>query len=144
MRDPKHAHLLRVSVAPTLRLLGASLMADAAEDAAAYIDLLESQLKTQLGIRSPRAVGPNLQNIPLSDRPSRLSEEVKQAIREGHVVFPRAPGPPAGFWPDEDPNDELYTNKRHELIAMAAQAAEQIGEDELEDFARALSTETPE
>lgn len=144
MRDPKHARLLRVSVAPTLRLLGASLMADAAEDAAAYIDLLESQLKTQLGIRSPRAVGPNLQNIPLSDRPSRLSEEVKQAIREGHAAFPRAPGPPAGFWPDEDPNDELYTNKRHELIAMAAQAAEQIGEDELEDFARALSTETPE
>jgi hypothetical protein len=144
VRDPKHARLLRVSVAPTLRLLGASLMADAAEDAAAYIDLLESQLKTQLGIRSPRAVGPNLQNIPLSDRPSRLSEEVKQAIREGHVVFPRAPGPPAGFWPDEDPNDELYTNKRHELIAMAAQAAEQIGEDELEDFARTLPAETPE
>ena len=144
MRDPRHAHLLRASVAPTLRLLGVSLMADAAEDAAAYIDLLESQLETQLGIRSPRAVGPNLQNFPLSDRPSRLSEEVKQAIREGHVVFPRAPGSPAGFWPDEDPNDELYTNKRHELIAMAAQAAEQIGEDELEDFARTLPAETSE
>lgn len=91
MRDPKHAHLLRASVAPTLRLLGVSLMADAAEAAAAYIDLLESQLETQLGIRNPRAVDPNLQNIPLSDRPSRLSEEVKQAIREGHVTYPRAP-----------------------------------------------------
>ena len=40
-----------------------------------------------------------------------------------------APGRAGGL------GDELYTNKRHELIALAAQAVEQIGEDELEAFA---------
>lgn len=88
MKDSKHAQSLRQSVAPILRALGASVMAEEAEGAATYIELLETQLETQLGTQNPRPVGPNGQNPPLSDATSRLSEEVKQLLREGHIHVP--------------------------------------------------------
>lgn len=137
MKNPKYAQSLRQSVAPILRALGASVMAEEAESAAAYIELLESQLESQLGVRNPQWVGPNLQNFPLSAAlVERLSEEVKQAFRDGNVVLPPLTPDDALKRLDEHFLPPAGGPSHSVLIALAARAAEEIDEDELEESAQ--------